>query len=192
MAITCSRRSSWRSCTAPRWAWGRSPRCNRSRLTACRRSGAMASCRLSSARGCSKMLEEYQSDPEEGLAAICTMRRRRGRPHCQPLLDGDGRAGAFDPQGGSLTDLSAADAANAGALLDDPRRVCRDVLRGLHIREEGRGLCRSPRLRPAADQWAQKSQRPARRTRNRPAEGEYRSNPKARCHRRYLVANRFG
>jgi hypothetical protein len=82
------------------------------------------------------MLEEYQSDPEEGLAAICTMRRRR-RP--TPIQNRFSMAMAEQAQ---LT-------RKEGPWQSYPQRMLKmrarswsirdgfaDVLRGLHIREE--------------------------------------------------------
>ncbi len=82
------------------------------------------------------MLEEYRSDPEEGLAAICTMRRRR-RP--TPIQNRFSMAMAEQAQ---LT-------RKEGPWQSYPQRMLKmrarswsirdgfaDVLRGLHIREE--------------------------------------------------------
>ena len=82
------------------------------------------------------MLEEYRSDPEEGLAAICTMRRRR-RP--TPIQNRFSMAMAEAAQ---LT-------RKEGPWQSYPQRMLKmrarswsirdgfaDVLRGLHIREE--------------------------------------------------------
>jgi hypothetical protein len=82
------------------------------------------------------MLEEYRSDPEEGLAAVCTMRRRR-RP--TPIQNRFSMAMAEQAQ---LT-------RKEGPWQSYPQRMLKmrarswsirdgfaDVLRGLHIREE--------------------------------------------------------
>jgi hypothetical protein len=68
------------------------------------------------------MLEEYEvDDGEDGLTAICTMRRAPPADRDpEPVLDGDGRAGAAHPERRAVAELSSAHAEDAGALLDAP------------------------------------------------------------------------
>ena len=108
------------------------------------------------------MLEEYRSDSEEGLAAICTMRRRRhADADHESVLDGDSRAGASDPQGGpwqSYPQRMLKMRARSWTIRDGAA----DVLRGLHIREEvddfAGGLW--PQLLAAAQEGARGGPRP--------------------------------
>ena len=110
------------------------------------------------------MLEEYQSDPEEGLAAICTMRRRR-RP--TPIQNRFSMAMAEQAQ---LT-------RKEGPWQSYPQRMLKmrarswtirdgfaDVLRGLHIREEVDDFIETgglwPQLLAAAQEGARGGPRP--------------------------------
>ena len=126
------------------------------------------------------MLEEYQSDPEEGLAAICTMRRRR-RP--TPIQNRFSMAMAEQAQ---LT-------RKEGPWQSYPQRMLKmrarswtirdgfaDVLRGLHIREEVDDFIETgglwPQLLAAAQEGARGGARPKRaapppRTPREPQEG---------------------
>jgi hypothetical protein len=105
------------------------------------------------------MLEEYQADPEEGLTAICTMRRRR-RP--TPIVNRFSMAMAEQAH---LT-------RKEGPWQSYPQRMLRmrarswtirdgfaDVLRGLHIREEVDDFIETgglwPQLRASAQEGAQ-------------------------------------
>ena len=110
------------------------------------------------------MLEEYQSDSEEGLAAICTMRRRR-RP--TPIQNRFSMAMAEQAQ---LT-------RKEGPWQSYPQRMLKmrarswtirdgfaDVLRGLHIREEVDDFIETgglwPQLLAAAQEGARGGARP--------------------------------
>ena len=102
------------------------------------------------------MLEEYEIDAEEGLTAICTMRRRR---RLTPIVTAS-RWRWLDnapPERGAVAKLSAADAAHAGALLDDPRRVLRRAAR-LAYPGRGRRLYPDPRCLPLPQQLGARHQ----------------------------------
>src|ERR1700686_5189478 len=129
------------------------------------------------------MLEEYQADPDQGLTAICTMRRRR-RP--TPIVNRFSMAMAEQAH---LT-------RKEGPWQSYPQRMLKmrarswtirdgfaDVLRGLHIREEVDDFIETgglwPQLPPPAQEGARGGLRRNRGARRGPTAP--RSNPRSAC-----------